>query len=140
MLERHHPLSRSHSVRLVGWLLLCALGLLEGDLHAADAARVEIRVLGPGTVRLRVAQGAAMPCDAAGNHLLVNGKFGPGQVVATSTDAQCVCVQQTHQPFVDVDWSPAVFACRPVTCSGGGKSRVCRLAPDPTIRIDIRSD
>jgi hypothetical protein len=134
-----HRFERPRRFRLVGLLALLGATLLVGDLAASSVTRVEITLLGPAAVRVRVAEGAAMPCDSSDNRVLVAGKFDPGQVVATTTEDNCVCVQQTHEPFVDVNWSPAFFACRPVICSGGGRARRCVAAPDPTIRIEIRS-
>ncbi len=111
-----------------------------GPVQAASPVGVELTFAGPHAVRVRVAEGPATPCDSGENHLLVNGKFEPGQVVRSSTANDCVCVQQTYYPFPDIDWQPAGFVCRPMKCVGFGKGRVCRPAPDPTIRVKISSD
>jgi hypothetical protein len=118
-------------------LLVCML--LSGDVGAGSIARVEITFLGPGPVRLRVAQGVTFPCDSTNNRVLVDGKFNPGEVARTTTVDACVCVQQTFEPFPDEDWSQSGLACRPLNCTGAGRAKRCVPALDPTIRLQIRS-
>jgi hypothetical protein len=118
---------------LFAWVLVTA------DVGAGSVARVEITMRGPRAVRVRVAQGTTFPCDSAENRMLLDGKFGPGEIVRTATVDNCVCIQQTYESFADVDWSHGYLACRPVICTGFGRARRCVPAPDPTIRIDIHS-
>lgn len=125
------------------WLLasmyLLSAGLFSGDAAAISAVSVEITMLGPSAVWVRVTQGATVPCDSSDNHRLVQGKFNPGEVIRTTTTDNCVCVQQTYEPFTDVDWSASRPVCRPIECASRGRARRCREAPDPTIRIAIGS-
>ena len=122
---------------VVAALLTCVL--LAGDVAAGSVARVEITMLGPSAVRVRVADGTTFPCDSTNNRMLVQGKFSPGEVVLASTTETCVCVQQTYEPFSDADWSESALACRPVICKGAGRARRCVPAPDSTIRVRIYS-
>jgi len=121
--------------------LLCLAVALAGaaDARAGEVTPVELTMLGPNAVSVRVAQGTTQPCDSGDNRMLVRGKFAPGAIVrATSPDA-CVCVQQTYDSFPDIDWAPGAIVCRPQICQGVGRARRCFPAPDPTIRIGIRS-
>ena len=120
--------------------LLLPVALLSAGDAAADAATpVVITLLGPGSVRLRVARGSTFPCDSGDNHRLVEGKFAPGEVVRATSPDRCLCVQQTYEPFSDVDWSAPSTVCRPQICTRSGKGQRCVPAPDPTIRLKISS-
>jgi hypothetical protein len=110
-----------------------------GDANAGAVTPIEITMVGPGPVRIRVAEGRTFPCDSADNRPLVQGKFNPGQVVRSQTADNCVCLQQTYEPFPDVDWAPAARVCRPQICKRAGRGKYCVPAPDPTIRLAISS-
>ena len=125
------------------WAALVVVSLA-GALFAATAAEpsltpIELTMVGPEAVSVRVAGGTTLPCDSGDDRMLVQGKFNAGQVVRTSTPDTCVCVQQTYQPFPDVDWAPATVVCRPLVCRGAGKTRRCVPTPDPTIRLRFQS-
>ncbi|MET0791376.1 MAG: hypothetical protein ABW061_07630 [Polyangiaceae bacterium] len=116
------------------------IALLFADDVAADGLTpVVITMLGPSAVRIRVAQGNTFPCDSGDNQRLIEGKYRVGEIVRTSTPDRCLCVQQTYEPFSDIDWSASSMVCRPQICTRAGKGQKCVPAPDPTIRIGIRS-
>lgn len=126
------------------WGLLIVLWLPVAILSAGDAAAdgltpVEITLLGPGAVRVRLAEGHSFPCDSGDNRRLVEGKFEPGTVVRATTPEHCLCLQQTYEPFTDSDWSQSALVCRPQVCKRRGKGQTCVSAPDPTIRLLISS-
>jgi len=125
--------------RLVVALCLTTAMLSAGDAAADDATPVVITMLGPGAVRIRIALGNAFPCDSGDNHLLVQGKFKPGEIVRTSTPDRCLCIQQTYEPFNDIEWSAPATVCRPQICRRSGRGQKCVPAPDPTIRLSIHS-
>lgn len=106
---------------------------------AAGLTPIELTMAGPDAIRIRVAQGSTFPCDSGDNHVLLEGKFEPGRVVRLSTPDRCVCLQQTYAPFSDVDWGASGMACRPMVCKYWGRGRHCTPAPDPTIRLTLRS-
>jgi hypothetical protein len=134
-------LSKQQIRRLVIALWLPIAVLSAGDAVAADGiAPVVITMLGPGAVRIRIARGSTFPCDSADNRPLLEGKYGPGDIVRTSTPDRCLCVQQTYEPFSDVDWSASSMVCRPQICTRPGKGQKCTPAPDPTIRLAIHSN
>lgn len=119
-------------------LSLTALSLLR-SASADGLTPIEISMAGPSAVRVRVAQGTTFPCDSGDNRRIVEGKFEPGQLVSLTTPDRCVCIQQTYAPFSDVDWGPSSMVCRPMICGFLGRARRCVPAPDPTIRVTIRS-
>ena len=120
--------------------LLPALGMLLTSTASADGITpIEVTLLGPSAVRVRISRGSTMPCDSGDDRQLIAGKFAPGQVVRASTPDDCVCVQQTYEPFADVDWAAGSMICRPQICTWAGRSKHCVPAPDHTIRIAIRS-
>jgi len=129
--------------------LLFALPLLASFAASSDAlARhstpfmtpVEVTMLGPDPVRVRVANGVNMPCDSIDDHALINGRFGAGQVIRTTALGDgCICFQQTYAPLSDSDWSLATHRC--TACSYNPYTRVWLCPPntDPTIRIQVAS-
>jgi len=131
-----------HQRHLGRWVLslLLPTAMLSGGDAAADAVTpVVITMLGPGTVRIRIALGSTFPCDSGDNRRLIEGKYGPGEVVRTSTPDRCVCLQQTYEPFTDIEWSAPLTVCRPQICTRSGRGKKCVPAPDPTIRFGIHS-
>lgn len=136
--------SRRAVLRVSSCALVASFVLSESTLPPANAAAsmvtpVELTMVGPEAVSVRVARGTTLPCDSGDNRMLVQGKFNAGQVVRTSSSESCVCIQQTYQPFPDVDWAPGGVVCRPQLCTGAGKARRCVPAKDPTIRLRIQS-
>ena len=123
--------------RVVGVLLPLA-ALFAGDAGAESPTPVEITMLGPAPVRIRLRRGTTFPCDSGDNRRILEGKYGAGEVVRATTADRCVCFQQTYEPFVDLDWSASSLVCRPQICTNIGRKK-CVPAPDPTIRLSIRS-
>ena len=107
--------------------------------NADGITPIELTMAGPSAVRVRVAQGTTFPCDSGDNHVILEGKFEPGNIVHLTTPDHCVCMQQTYAPFSDVDWGPSQMVCRPATCKFVGRIKRCFPLPDPTIRVSIRS-
>jgi len=136
MPQHRRPLRRRRSLLVP--LCLSALALLTGHADADVVTPIEITMLGPGAVRIRVASGITFPCDSGDNRRLIEGKFEAGSVVRATTPGHCVCFQQTFEPFSDTDWSASAQVCRPQFCTNFGRKR-CVPAPDPTIRLQVRS-
>lgn len=127
------------SLRLVHFCVLASAVTLTARATAPTITPIELTMMGPESVRVRVARGTTLPCDSGDNRMLVQGRFAAGEVVRASTTAFCVCVQQTYQPFPDLDWAPGSVVCRPQVCTGIGKAKRCVPASDPTIRLRIHS-
>ena len=125
------------------WLSCCVV--VAADAGATErvasawlpAVPVEVLLLGPDPVRIRLAEGGTLPCDSAENRPILSGRYGGGQLLRTTTSSACVCLQQTYAPFADIDWSNGVVACRPLRC--GGRGRPCTGAEDSTIRLRVAS-
>jgi hypothetical protein len=124
---------------LLGALSLLGLCLLSGQSSATGTVPVIVTMLGPGTVRVRVAEGTSRPCDSGDDRIIVEGKYAPGTVIRTATTFTCVCVQQTYESFPDIDWSLGGVACRDQVCTGYGKAKRCVETPHPSIRAAISS-
>jgi hypothetical protein len=125
---------RAHVRRLrLRILALFAVALFALGASATSVVPVEITMHGPKAVRVRIYSGQTSPCDSSNNHRVVDGRFEPGHVIRTTARTDCVCFQQTYEPFVEIDWSTPVQACR-IKCNRGG----CRYV-DHTIRIGVVS-
>ncbi len=73
---------------------------------------VEVTMLGPDAVRVRVTNGVAMPCDSIDDRPLIVGRFTASETIRTvAVGDGCVCFQQTYAPFSDTDWSTATRLC-----------------------------
>jgi len=123
---------------LLGALSISVLGLIADHVDADVVTPIEVTMLGPGAVRIRVALGTTFPCDSGDNRRLIEGKFDAGNVVRATAPDRCVCFQQTFEPFSDTDWTAASMVCRPQVCTNFGRKK-CVPASDPTIRLRIRS-
>jgi hypothetical protein len=119
--------------------LLAAVGAEAAQADEPAGAPIVVTLQGNGTVRVVVAEGNVFPCTSADNRKLWEGKFEPGGTLNLSTLQECVCIQQTLAPFADTDWAPSRLHCRPQVCVGHYPTRICRPAPDPTIRVDLWS-
>jgi hypothetical protein len=82
-------------------------------------------------IRVQIAEGRTMPCDASSNRSLYDGWLAPGGALEGTIggESACICVRNTTEAFPKNGWSGSRLACRP--CRG----RPCRPPPDPTIRV-----
>src|SRR6478735_10087575 len=119
---------------LLPWVAL----LVARDVGADVLTPIEVSLVGPGAVRIRIAQGTSFPCDSGDNRPLLDGKFAAGKVIRASTPDHCVCFQQTYEPFADIDWSAPRRVCRPQICTQVGRKK-CAPTADPTIRLRVFS-
>ena len=119
--------------------LLAAMGAEAAQADEPTPAPIVVTLQGKGPVRVVVAEGNVLPCISADNRKLWDGRFEPGGTLNLSTFQECVCVQQTISPSVELDWGPSRLRCRPQVCTGGYRAGICRPAPDPTIRVELWS-
>ena len=114
------------------------LGMLfvSDDANAAEPTPVVVMMNGEGHVRLEVSAGTALPCDSSANAPLFDGWIEGGQVFTATTTEACVCVRHTNKKFPSSGWSTAGLVCRKQICRG----RICRPAPDQTIRVKLSTD
>lgn len=117
-------------------LPLCvALALVGSRGHAGDATPVEVTMTGASRVRVQIADGRTRPCDSGDNVMLFDGWLAAGETFRGASQSECICLRSTTAAFKQTGWSEPGLACRPRVCRG----RICRPAPDPTIRVALSS-
>jgi hypothetical protein len=117
-------------------LSLLAVTAVSDDAGAAEPTPVVVTMKGKGRVRLEVAAGSTLPCDSSANTPLFDGWIEGGQVFNSATTEACVCVRHTSKSFPTSGWSTPGLACRKQICRG----RICRPAPDQTIRANLSTE
>jgi len=125
-----------HVAKRYTLLVFATLLFMTDEASAAEPVGVVVHVQGEGRIRIEVASGNALPCDSSGNRRLYEGWIGGGETFNASTSDECVCVRHTTKRFPASGWSTPGFVCRPKVCRG----RICRPAPDPTIRVTLSTD
>jgi hypothetical protein len=133
---RRHRERYNLLVRRAVLLLLLGPVFVSDDASAAEPTPVVIAMQGEGRVRLEVTAGRAMPCDSSANTPLFDGWIAGGDVFNATTTEECVCVRHTTKAFPSSGWSTPGLACRKRICRG----RVCRPAPDQTIRATLSTN
>lgn len=121
------PRLASASACILAVILTSAGGL------ATEPVPVVITMNGDARLRVQVSEGLTTPCDSSNNRALFDGRLSPGETFRTTIGSECICVRNTRSPFREVDWTTPGLVCRKRVCSG----RVCRPAPDPTIRVSL---
>ncbi len=120
--------------------LVCVLCAAAWAFAGDRPQPVVVSALGPKGVELRVATGNVLPCTSSSNTLLYAGPLAAGQELRLETPADCICVEHTFDDFPDKNWSAPETVCRPVVCTGAGRTRACRPAADATIRVSVASN
>jgi len=92
---------------------------------------VTVGVVGKGVIRLLVADGASRPCDAAGNHVLFNGRAKAGDEMKFTSTTGSVCVDHTYGSLRESQWAGGSIWSGRVTYPGG---------PEPSIRGTVSTD
>jgi hypothetical protein len=68
---------------------------------------VTIEVVGHGTLRLVVADGAQRPCESSDNHILFNGHASADEKIELVSMTGSVCVDHTYGAFRESQWAGA---------------------------------
>lgn len=108
-------------------ILTSGVGHAAAPQAAFPLAPVYVSVQGSQAIRVRIWAGNAMPCDS-GLAKLLDAKVKPGFEATLWTDAQSLCIEQTHATFPDVGWSLPKIVFRNAIClkwTGSGKHRRC---------------
>jgi hypothetical protein len=84
---------------------------------------LQVTLAGSERIGVRVSAGSTAPCNATGNALLTSTVLEPNQPLSIETSATCVCVEQTHAPYVTLGWTTGEVRCRPLHCDG----KDCRM-------------
>jgi hypothetical protein len=109
----------AETMRRVSWPLAVVLtsGLVLGarPVAAEDALKipVSVMVVGSGSIRLRVAEGASRPCESSENHMLFDGRAKAGDEIRVTSSAAVgsVCVDHTYGAFRETQWSgPVIYS------------------------------
>jgi hypothetical protein len=112
----------------------------KGVVGLAFHTPVLVTLLGPDPVRVRIATGRDLPCDASRNKLLIDGRFPAGSVLrASALGMGCVCFQQTYAPFANTDWSTAQWVCSACGHNSATGVWVCPPGREPTIAFQVKS-
>jgi hypothetical protein len=80
---------------------------------ASAPVLIEVRVLGQGAVRVRLAEGRVVPCDSGENRPISTEWIAPGPPRFFRAASQCVCVEHTYGSFRDSEWSLGWIQCGP---------------------------
>ncbi len=121
---------------------IVALSLLALTFDAHDAVALTppwiVVAVGPRPVRVQLSldTSGGSSCGESSERKIADAMVDPKKPLVAVTSAECVCVRHTYDNFPTLNWAPGSVACRPVLCDGRGH-RVCRVAPDPTIRVTI---
>lgn len=116
------------AIACIGAIVLTSAGGL-----ATEPVLVVITMTGNARLRVQVSEGLTTPCDSSNNRALFDGHLNPGETFRAIIGTECICVSNTTSPFREVDWTTPGLVCRKRVCKG----RVCRPAPDPTIRVSL---
>lgn len=108
---------------------VCGVRTVSADPN--PSVPVTVSVLGRGTIRLLVADGASRPCDAADNRVLFNGHVKAGDELKFSSSAGSVCVDHTYGALRESQWAGASIWSGRVTYPGG---------PEPSIHGSVSTD
>jgi hypothetical protein len=64
-----------------------------------------VAVVGRGQIRLVVADGTSLPCDASGNRILFAGHVTAGDEIKLSAASGSVCVDHTYGSLRESQWA-----------------------------------
>jgi hypothetical protein len=119
----------------LGVIATAAATFCASDAVAVEPAPLFVTFQGSGKVRVQIADGQVTPCDSSDNHMVYSGWIHPSETLATAIGGDCACIRHTTPRFPNTEWSMSTKHCRPRICRG----RICRPAPDSTIRVQLSS-
>lgn len=68
---------------------------------------MSVTIVGKGSIRLVVADGASRPCEASDNHVLFDGHARAGEELKLTSATGSVCVDHTYGAFRESQWAGA---------------------------------
>jgi hypothetical protein len=87
---------------------LTATSLAARDVPAeTPSCAVMVKVVGHGTIRLVIADGASRPCDGSGNKVLFSGHAKADDVIKLVSSTGSVCVDHTYGSMRESQWAGA---------------------------------
>ena len=96
------------TIDLLAVVLVVAGSLLASDVSADPPRKipVSVAVVGHGSIRLVVSDGASRPCEAA-DHVLFRGHATAGEEIKLVSATGSVCVDHTYGAFRESQWAGA---------------------------------
>jgi hypothetical protein len=92
---------------VAGCFVLAAAAARDSSAESTAKTPVTIGVVGKGSIRLLVADGAARPCDVSDNRVLFNGHVKAGDEIKVTSMTGSVCVDHTFGAFRESQWAGA---------------------------------
>jgi hypothetical protein len=77
--------------------------------EATPKTPVVVTVVGHGSIRLVVADGAQRPCDSSDNRVLFSGRVSADEKVKLESATGSVCVDHTYGKFRESQWAGATI-------------------------------
>lgn len=99
------------------------------------ASPLTVSLAGTEKIGVRIAAGTTGPCTSSSNTMVFDGVLEPDQPRTLNTNAYCVCVEQTHAPFLSTGWTPSSIVCRSMKCIG----KYCQMDPNAPFEITLAS-
>ncbi len=96
---------------VLAFLSALAATIASRDVAAETAPKtpVVVTVVGHGSIRLVVADGAQRPCDSSDNHVLFSGRVSADEKVKLESTTGSVCVDHTYGKFRESQWAGATI-------------------------------
>jgi hypothetical protein len=88
-------------------LVMAPFAARDSAAETSGKAAVVVTVVGEGSIRLLVADGAHRPCDVSDNHVLFDGHADAGDELKLTSTSGSVCVDHTYGAFRESQWAGA---------------------------------
>jgi hypothetical protein len=98
---------RPREVLAAGLLLVASLGARDVAAEAPQKTEVSVAVVGHGSIRLVVSDGATRPCESSNNPILFQGHVRAGDEIKLASSSGSVCVDHTYGAFRESLWAGA---------------------------------
>jgi hypothetical protein len=82
-----------------------ALCMGQPDTAASEPYRVEVNVVGTGSIRVRISEGHVIPCESLENRPVLTEWMAPGAPRVFFVSDDCICVEHTYGSFREAEWS-----------------------------------
>lgn len=98
---------RPREVLVLASLVLVSLAARDVSAEAPQKTPVSVTVVGHGSIRLVVADGATRPCESSDNRVLFSGHASAGDEIKLTSMTGTVCVDHTYGGFRESLWAGA---------------------------------
>ena len=119
--------------RRLGFII--ALVSASVSAHAQVVTPVYVRVIGEGTVRLRVTDMRGREaCTEDRSRFLFDGRMSANQAMWLESPTSCVCMAHTYGGFREIQWSVPRVVCSIDQRRWGGRLY------EPFVRVDVTTE